>query len=60
MMFISSECQHKKHSKIRTCILTQRRQVARGSLNPTGATVAVLQHQFMLQVSDSKAQSTHS
>lgn len=36
------------------------RQVAHGSSSPTGASVTVVQHQFMLQVSDSKAQPTRS
>lgn len=34
--------------------------MAHGSSSPTGASVAVVQHQFMLQVSDSTAQPTRS
>lgn len=57
MMFISSDCSHRKltHAYIHG------RQVAHGSSSPTGASVAVVQHQFMLQVvSDSTAQPTRS
>ena len=36
------------------------RQVAHGGWSPTGASVAVVQHQFMLQVSDSTAQTPRS